>query len=62
MLSVIKKFLCVDIGLVTDDDINQRESRLREALQKDTQYRVKEDSVVEVAQVKLVFIVLDNKE
>uniref|UniRef100_A0ACD5ZGG9 Uncharacterized protein n=1 Tax=Avena sativa TaxID=4498 RepID=A0ACD5ZGG9_AVESA len=37
-------------GLVTDDDINQRESRLREALQKDTQYRVKVDSVVEVAQ------------
>jgi hypothetical protein len=40
--------------LVTDDDISQRESRLREALQKDTQYQVKEDSVVEVAQVKLV--------
>ncbi|CAM0876747.1 unnamed protein product [Alopecurus aequalis] len=37
-------------GLVTDDDINQRESRLREALQKDTQFRVKLDSVVEVAQ------------
>ncbi|KQJ99733.1 heme-binding-like protein At3g10130, chloroplastic [Brachypodium distachyon] len=37
-------------GLVTDDDISQRESRLRQALQKDTQYRVKEDSVVEVAQ------------
>ncbi|CAM0876746.1 unnamed protein product [Alopecurus aequalis] len=33
-----------------DDDINQRESRLREALQKDTQFRVKLDSVVEVAQ------------
>ncbi|KAM0881167.1 hypothetical protein ACQ4PT_033117 [Festuca glaucescens] len=37
-------------GLVTDDDISQRESRLREVLQKDTQYRVKENSVVEVAQ------------
>jgi len=37
-------------GLVTDDDISQRESRLRKALQKDTQYRVKEDSVVEIAQ------------
>ncbi|KAM3188846.1 hypothetical protein ACQJBY_067663 [Aegilops geniculata] len=37
-------------GLVTDDDISQRESRLRKALQKDTQYRVKEGSVVEIAQ------------
>lgn len=37
-------------GLVTDDDISRRESRLREALQKDTQFQVKDDSVVEVAQ------------
>ena len=36
--------------MVTDDDISQRESRLQKALQKDTQYRVKEDSVVEIAQ------------
>ncbi|EMS56327.1 hypothetical protein TRIUR3_22012 [Triticum urartu] len=37
-------------GLVTDDDISQRESRLRKSLQKDTQYQLKEDSVVEIAQ------------
>uniref|UniRef100_A0A0E0K0N0 SOUL heme-binding protein n=1 Tax=Oryza punctata TaxID=4537 RepID=A0A0E0K0N0_ORYPU len=37
-------------GLVTDDDISQRESRLRETLQKDSQFRVKDDSVVEIAQ------------
>ncbi|XP_015688621.2 heme-binding-like protein At3g10130, chloroplastic [Oryza brachyantha] len=37
-------------GLVTDDDISKRESRLREALQKDTQFQVKDDSVVEIAQ------------
>jgi hypothetical protein len=40
-------------GLVTDDDISQRESRLRETLQKDSQFRVKDDSVVEIAQVNL---------
>ena len=61
-LTVIYKFPYVEIGLVTDDDIGQRESRLREALQKDTQYQVKEDSVVEVAQVKFVLIALDNKD
>lgn len=55
------QILCVEIGLVTDDEISQRESRLREALQKDTQYRVKEDSVVEVAQVTFVLKVLYNK-
>lgn len=37
-------------GLVTDDDISQRESKLREFLHKDTEFRVKDDSVVEVAQ------------
>ncbi|XP_062219217.1 heme-binding-like protein At3g10130, chloroplastic [Phragmites australis] len=37
-------------GFVTDDDINQRESKLRASLQKDTEFRVKGDSVVEVAQ------------
>ncbi|KAG8059065.1 hypothetical protein GUJ93_ZPchr0002g24451 [Zizania palustris] len=37
-------------GLVTDDDISQRESRLREALQKDTQFQVKNDSMMEIAQ------------
>ncbi|KAG0533261.1 hypothetical protein BDA96_04G177700 [Sorghum bicolor] len=37
-------------GLVTDDDINMRESKLRESLHKDTEFRVKDDSVVEVAQ------------
>uniref|UniRef100_A0A0A9GF17 Uncharacterized protein n=1 Tax=Arundo donax TaxID=35708 RepID=A0A0A9GF17_ARUDO len=37
-------------GLVTDDDISQRESKLHQSLQKDTEFRVKGDSVVEVAQ------------
>ncbi|KAJ1279386.1 hypothetical protein BS78_04G152100 [Paspalum vaginatum] len=37
-------------GLVMDDDISQRESKLRESLRKDTEFRVKDDSVVEVAQ------------
>ncbi|KAK3158096.1 hypothetical protein QOZ80_2AG0132860 [Eleusine coracana subsp. coracana] len=37
-------------GLVTDDDICERESKLRKSLQKDTEFRVKGDSVVEVAQ------------
>ncbi|CAN6251777.1 unnamed protein product [Urochloa humidicola] len=37
-------------GLVMDDDISQRESKLRESLKKDTEFRVKENSVVEVAQ------------
>ncbi|KAL6899154.1 hypothetical protein ACP4OV_005812 [Aristida adscensionis] len=37
-------------GLVTDDEISHRESKLRESLKKDTEFRVKDDSVVEVAQ------------
>ncbi|KAF8686656.1 hypothetical protein HU200_043485 [Digitaria exilis] len=37
-------------GLVADDDISQRESKLRESLQRDTEFRVKDNSVVEVAQ------------
>ena len=45
---------CVRTGLVTDDDISMRESKLRESLHKDTEFRVKDDSVVEVAQVKLL--------
>ena len=54
--SDFKKILYVETGLVTDDDISQRESRLRKSLQKDTQYQLKEDSVVEIAQVKLVSV------
>ncbi|KAG2658834.1 hypothetical protein PVAP13_1KG318800 [Panicum virgatum] len=37
-------------GLVTDADISKRESKLRESLQKDTEFIVKDGSVVEVAQ------------
>lgn len=44
----------VRAGLVTDDDISQRESKLRESLRKDTEFKVKDDSVVEVAQVKFL--------
>ncbi|KAF0934241.1 hypothetical protein E2562_023603 [Oryza meyeriana var. granulata] len=45
-------------GLVIDDDISQRESRLREALQKDTQFQVKDDSVVEIAQRSAIYVAL----
>uniref|UniRef100_A0A0D9VGN0 Carbonic anhydrase n=2 Tax=Leersia perrieri TaxID=77586 RepID=A0A0D9VGN0_9ORYZ len=37
-------------GLVTDDDVSQRESKLRDALQKDSQFLAKDDTVVEIAQ------------
>ncbi|KAJ0973408.1 hypothetical protein J5N97_021367 [Dioscorea zingiberensis] len=37
-------------GLVTDQDVKIRETKLREALKNDTQYQLKEDALVEVAQ------------
>nr|XP_010931138.1 heme-binding-like protein At3g10130, chloroplastic [Elaeis guineensis] len=37
-------------GFVTDEDVKHRESKLREALRSDTQFQVKEDALVEVAQ------------
>ncbi|KAG1369693.1 heme-binding-like protein, chloroplastic [Cocos nucifera] len=37
-------------GFVTDEDVKRRESKLREALRSDTQFQVKEDALVEVAQ------------
>ncbi|XP_073013492.1 heme-binding-like protein At3g10130, chloroplastic [Typha latifolia] len=46
------KFVAVTAfpGFVTDEDVNRRESKLREALKTDTQFQVKEDTEVEVAQ------------
>ncbi|XP_065855323.1 heme-binding-like protein At3g10130, chloroplastic isoform X4 [Euphorbia lathyris] len=37
-------------GFVTDEDVKQRESKLRNALKNDTNFRVKEGASVEVAQ------------
>nr|XP_009379807.1 PREDICTED: heme-binding-like protein At3g10130, chloroplastic [Musa acuminata subsp. malaccensis] len=37
-------------GFVTDEDVMQRESKLREALRSDTEFQVKEGASVEVAQ------------
>ncbi|PQQ18410.1 heme-binding-like protein [Prunus yedoensis var. nudiflora] len=37
-------------GFVTDEEVKQRESKLREALKKDGQFQVKEGTSVEVAQ------------
>lgn len=51
-------------GLVTDEDVIKRESKLRNALKSNTEFRVKDDAVVEVAQVNsdklknLVFCIL----
>lgn len=40
-------------GFVTDEDVMQRESKLRESLRSDTEFQVKEGASVEVAQVEL---------
>ncbi|XP_058088281.1 heme-binding-like protein At3g10130, chloroplastic [Magnolia sinica] len=37
-------------GFVTDEEVKRRESKLRDALRSDTQFQVKEDASVEVAQ------------
>lgn len=39
-------------GFVSDEEIKQRESKLREALKDDRQFQVKEGTSVEVAQVR----------
>lgn len=39
---------------MTDEDIKQRETKLREALKNDRQFQVKERTSVEVAQVKIM--------
>lgn len=41
-------------GFVSDEEIKQRESKLREALKDDRQFQVKEGTSVEVAQVRSV--------
>lgn len=45
-------------GFVSDEDIRQRESKLREALKDDRQFQVKEGTSVEVAQVRSVGVPL----
>ena len=39
-------------GFVTDEEVKQRESKLRQALKSDGKFRVKEGASVEVAQVR----------
>lgn len=38
-------------GFVTDEDVMRRESTLRDNLKNDSQFKVKSDALVEVAQV-----------
>lgn len=47
-------FLFFKSGFVTDEEVERRESALRNLLNNDRQFRVKEDASVEVAQVILV--------
>lgn len=45
-------------GFVSDEEIKQRESKLREALKDDRQFQVKEGTSVEVAQVRSIGVPL----
>jgi hypothetical protein len=40
------------IGFVTDEEVKQRELKLREALRNDREFRIKEGASVEIAQVR----------
>lgn len=40
------------IGFVTDEEVKQRESKLREALKNDREFRIIEGASVEIAQVR----------
>ena len=44
-------FCYFESGFVTDEEVTRRESILRDALKNDPQFQVKEDALVEVAQV-----------
>lgn len=46
--------LYLESGFVTDEEVKQRELKLRDALKGDRQFRVKEGASVEVAQVSQV--------
>lgn len=41
-------------GFVTDEEVKQRELKLRDALKNDRQFQVKEGASVEVAQVRSI--------
>ena len=41
-------------GFVTNEEAEQRELKLREALKNDRQFKVKKDASVEVAQVRSI--------
>lgn len=40
------------IGFVTDEEVKRRESKLREALENDREFQIKEGASVEIAQVR----------
>lgn len=41
----------INSGFVTDEDVMRRESKLRDTLKNDNQFKVKNGALVEVAQV-----------
>lgn len=45
-------FLCTESGIVNDDEVKKRELKLREALENDRQFKIKEGTSVEIAQVR----------
>jgi len=45
-------FLCTESGFVNDEEVKRRERKLREALKNDGQFKIKEGTSVEIAQVK----------
>lgn len=44
-------FYCIDLGFVTDEEVQQREAALRNALKNDGQFQENIGAPVEVAQV-----------
>lgn len=47
-------------GFVTDEEVKQRELKLRDALKNDGEFRIKEGTSVEVAQVGAAFFFWEN--
>lgn len=51
----------VKSGFVTDEEVKQRESKLREALKNDKRFQVKRGVSVEVSQVRIMNEILHRK-
>ena len=49
-----------NIGFVTDEDVMRRESKLRDDLRNDSQFKVKSGALVEVAQVPWFLFLLNE--